>query len=568
MIHIQEYAKLCRKSRRTIERQIRKGQLLVVKKLKTYIVEPDKIAEEQKIKEALKHNWDQAIQKCIHLFSKIKDVSSANAALRNIINHIIKQKEEFEYKYNTSIRGYSYKSIRRKITSGKVTRSTRADKFSVKNRILKISTNQSRLINLASYVYYKNSTSNFSLLTDLIIEYSKRNEDFYEFAAVPRSTLYKFLYNRFTQSGAQSIHQFLNHKNLFHANLPKVPGAFTHDIDFMQYILGDDNLRDTHSVLVWDDTARNYVPKRARIWKWIEAKTMYPVGWLIKVGDFTTADLINSLTNVLYQYGLPKESIVVDNGIGRGQEFKGFLAKLGLIVPDEKIYSKLGYWQHEQRLDFSEAYTTTNKAPVERSFGLTKNEFDVFSESFVGPDKKNEARHRGLQLSPEMPTETFEEYKARFEAYLTGFYIERPRTRKTKDGTLRISIKDYWEKNYQSHTNIPIDKSRLRLAVCKEEVIKKFNNNLHFKGFTFMPSNAQPFSFYNRKFKILYNPADLAEIDLYALDAFYNEDTGEMYERGQLVITLYNLEADPLKYTKIQKLKKEIHKTKLFPIQK
>lgn len=568
MIHINEYAAKMNVTRRWVEIQIQRGLLQALKQdNKLYIVSlPDDTSTPDTFNlEALKKMWDSEIEKCINLNDLLATASPADAKdIRAKIittqNKIQQQVENAELRLNIKLKGYSYKSIRRKITSKKVSRSTRSDKHTVRNRILKNQDNQARLLNIAKYVYFQNATSNFSLLTDLIIEFSKRNEDCYEFAAVPRSTLYKFLYNKFSQSGSQHIHQFLNHNNLFHSAMPKVPGAFTLDTNFMQYILGDDNLRDTYSVLVWDEGTRQYVSKRARIWKWVEAKTMYPLGWLLKVGDFTTADLIKSLTQVLYQYGLPTEAIVVDNGIGRGQEFKAFLSKLGLIVPDEHTFSRLGFWQYEQRLAFSEAYTPTNKAPVERSFGLTKNEFDVFSENFVGPDKMREARHRGLQLSPEMPTETFEDYKKRFEAYLTGFYIERPRTRKTKDGIIRISIKNYFEKEMLTYTPQPVDKTRLRYAVTSEEVIKKFENNLRFKGFSFMPSEAQPFSFYNRKFKVIYNPADLTEIDLYALEAFVNEDTGEFVERGQHVVTLYNLEADPMKYTKVKKLKTEIQK--------
>ena len=65
--------------------------------------------------------------------------------------------------------------------------------MSSKNHNLSSPEVQSKILSLANYLYFQNATSNFSLITDIIVEYLKRNKEFCEIAAVPRSTLYKFL---------------------------------------------------------------------------------------------------------------------------------------------------------------------------------------------------------------------------------------------------------------------------------------------------------------------------------------------------------------------------------------
>lgn len=560
---IEEYCERNNISRRHVFRKISQGDLKTTKiEGKHFILNSGTKKDSSIDISVIKKDWDNTIASCISLQEQLSqtipesDREAIKERIKFELRKLLEQKEFVEKEFDVKISGYDYKSLRRKITKKKISRDSRSDKGLVRNHILNNELIQEKLLALAAHIYFRAAASNFSLITDLVREYAKRNEEYYEFAAVPRSTLYKFLNRKFTESGSRSVHTFLNHYNTFHSDLPKVSGAFTRDIRFMQYILGDDNLRDTYSVLVWDNSKRQWIEKRARIWLWVEALTMFPLGWTIKVGDFTTQDLINSLTQVLYQYGLPSEAIVIDNGIGRGLAFETYCAKLGLVIPNDETYAL----SRAVKLAFSEAYTPTNKAPVERSFGLQKNEFEVFSENFVSPDKKSDARHRDLHLSPEKPLDTFESYKEKLEAYLTGFFIERPRNRMTPEGRKLISIKDYFNNYYTTYVPKKIDKSKLRYAVCIDEIIKKFSNNLKFKGFTFMPDKALPFSYYSRYFKVLYNPADLSEIDLYALENLVNEDTGEFFRKGHLVTTLYNLEADPNKRERVAKLKNEIKK--------
>lgn len=582
MTHIEDYCAVNNITRRTCERYIASGEVKATKlQGRTYILDNDlqNLQKPSTPTEVPHHKarWDLLINKAAHLYQKLQTCGNPGSVgiignptgtltaseqfelkeqIKSIQNQILKEKEALELK-GIIISGYDYKSLRRKITTGKVQRQTRADKFSVKHHILISPQVQFKIMGIANYIYFQNAASNFSLLTDLIIEYAKRNEEHYEVAAIPRSTLYKFLSNQFSQSGYKTVHQFISHQNLFHTALPKVTGAFTRDIKFMDYILGDDNLRDTYSVLVWDARKSEWIKKRARIWLWIEALTMYPLGWTIKVGDFSTRDITLSLSQVFLQYGLPNKAIVVDNGIGRSAEFESYLHKLHISVPSDPTLVKVNSLR---ALNFSEAYTPTNKSPVERSFGLHKNEFDTFSNNFVGPDKLTEARHRGLALSPEEPLDTFETYKQKLEAYLTGFYIERPRTRTTAEGKIRISIKDYFEKFYKTYSPSPVSNIDLRYALTSEDVIKKFSNNLKFRGYTFMPSVAPPFSFYNKKFKVLYNPLDLSEIDLYAVSDMIDELTGEQIPRGRFVMTLQNAEVSKTKYQDVKSLKQEITK--------
>lgn len=440
------------------------------------------------------------------------------------------------------INGYNAKSIYRKLKTGKTQRQPRSDKFTIRNSILQEDGLREDIFSLALGLYEKAARANFSIITDLIIEFARNNEDYWELAAVPRSTLYNFFRRDLKLMGYDSLHKYLNHYNLYYKDLPKVIGAFTDEIGFMDYIIGDDHKNDVAGVWIWDEVMKRYIKKQVKIWLWIEGKTMMPLGWTIKVGDFTAADLKTSLAEVFTQWGLPSKAIMIDNGIGRADEFRQFCFRCGVDVT------------------FSKPYTPTNKATVERSFGLVKNEFDVFFQNFVGPNKETEARHSGNSLSPEESGVLFSEYKKKLESFLTGFFITRDRTRVLNGKKIRTSIRDYFDAFYATREKISISQRELIYAF-DETVVKVFKGSIRFKGTEFVAKEAIPLSYMNKEMRIMYNPLDLSAIECYAEKALIDSDTGEIKEAGKRLFTLYNIRSDVNKRETVNQLNKDLEKT-------
>ena len=481
-----------------------------------------------------------------YILSAQKSISSQPAIAKDIRDRLIaKITEEISSlsKLGITISGYNAKSIYRKLKQQSLSRQTRSDKFTVKHPILSRPEVRSKIHSAALCVYMKCARDNFSLLADLVLQQARNDENLYEVAAIPRSTLYNYFRNDFTQSGYKTLHKYVNHYNLFKKSLAKVSGAFTDDAEFFDYIIGDDHKLDVASVLTWNESAHKWEKKQVKIWLWIEAKTMMPLGWQIKVGDFKVSDLKESLSRVFYQYGLPRKAVVVDNGIGRGQEFRTFLFRAGLGV---------------DQLRFSEAYDPTNKAPGERVFGFIKNEFDVFHNNFVGPNKEVESRHFGDALSPEETLETFESYKAKLESFLTGFFIGRPRRRRINGTMQSVTISDYFTQCYQTYNKVEVDHTKLRFAFAKEKDIK-YNGDVTILGEKYQTIEPMPLGWYGRRFRILYNPADMTEVDMYTIDDMVSDD-GKMYQKGTLVQTLFCVRLHPQKYELISDLKKKVLK--------
>jgi hypothetical protein len=548
MTHIEDYCTQNSVSRDTVERYIRAGEIKAVKiSGLTYILHdniPVIFPVKKLPKEVIADKRKEFDSLILSAQKSIKANPENSTEIRTLLVQKITQQITYYSSQGINISGYNAKSIYRKLKLESLNRKTRADRFGIKHPILQKAEVRAKIYDTAKCIYITNATSNFSLLTDLILERAKRDENLYEIAAIPRSTLYGFFKSDFEVSGYKTLHKYINHFNLFKKTLPKVTGAFTDDIGFFDYILGDDGKRDVSSVLVWDETARKWVHKQVKIWFWIEAKTMFPLGWEIKVGDFTVNDLKESLTRLFLQWGLPNNAVVVDNGIGRSADFKTFLMRAGLGT---------------EQLQFSTAYDPTNKAPIERSFGLIKNEFDVFFNNFVGPNKEREARHFTEKLSPEETLETLNSYKSKLENFLTGFFIERIRTRRENGKTRKITIKDFFDAHWQNWNKIECDKRSLRYAFGKERDVK-YNGEITILGEKYQTFSPMPLGWYGRKFRIVYNTADMSEVDMYAIDDMVDSE-GKIRQKGTLLQTLYCVRTHPQKNELIRGLKKNIIKS-------
>lgn len=441
------------------------------------------------------------------------------------------------------IKGYNRKSIYRKINKaraeGRLQRKTRRDKGLIRHQTL--STNFDKIQQLAVQTYMQHAQGSLSLIVDLIIHFAREHEEYYEIAGISRSTLYRQLRAAFIRNGFRNMHQFVNHYNKWKATLPTVTGAFTDDIQFMQYISGDDHKCDVAGVLYFNEHTGKVEQKQIKIWFWNEAKTMYPLGWVIKVGDFTAEDLIRSLSQVVYQYGLPLDNVLIDNGIGRSDEFRQFWIRLAQKEPH-----------------FSAAYTPTNKATIELGFGIFKREFDSFQTNFVSPHKED-GRHPTAALSAPAADLLAKEYIRKLESYLTGFFIERDRVRVINGKPTRINIKKQFEQHMLTYQPRAVSARDIRFALS-QSVIKRYENGITLNRDTYLPSDALPFSFTGREFIVFYNPHDRAEVDLYASDQMIVGETGEIIDKGGYVTTLYNTRTHPEKRALVMKLRAQANK--------
>lgn len=519
MIHIEEYIVQTNLSKRTIYNYIKTGKLKTTKlNGRTYIIS-DGNDTRMIIKKNVNRNVKQIKQSIndIILYEGPRDKVAAVKKIEQIINCWKAQ--------GVIIKGYSAKSVYRKIKDRKTERKTRVDKFSVRNELLNKIFPKVR--NFASNLYMLDAEGSLNNVVDLIYEYAKRNEDYFEVAAIPKPTLYRQLLLDFKQSGYETLHQYFNHYNQFKNTLPRVTGAFTDDIEFMDYIAGDDHKADVASVYVYDNMLKKVVKKQVKIWGWDEPVTMKT--WIYcKVGDITAEDLILSLIPVIMEVGLPKKGLLIDNGIGRSEIFKEFWKKLTGSIPH-----------------YSGAYEPTNKATTELKHSLWKSEFDSFQKNFVSPHKED-GRHSGPALSPEEADMFFEDYKSKLNNYITGYYLERVRTRTIKGKTEKISIKDYFDRCWTKHQEIEVTPQQIRYALSISQV-KTYSNGIKIGKESYIPIEPLPISYNNKSFTVLTNPFDSSEIDVYALDDILDRNSGEFFEKGSYITTLYNTRLHPEK---------------------
>jgi hypothetical protein len=536
MLSLDEYLSKTNTSRRTFFNHRDAGKILTIKvNGKLFILDKSESLnlsnkQRRQIIAAFKERLDEMIQTAdpMNKAAMVKRIESLVATLKA---------------HGIVIKGYNKKSIYRKIhlakLYGKLQRKTRSDKFSIRNELLNSSFQ--KIKELAAAVYFRNAQPNLNLTVDLILEHAKRNEKYYEIAAIPKSSLYRQLSLDFEQSGFKTLHQYMNHYNKFSQTLPTVTGAFTDDIKFMQFICGDDHKCDVAAVKVYNKLTGKVEEKQVKIWFWNEAKTMYPLGWVIKVGDFTTHDLITSLIDVLFQYGLPTDNILIDNGIGRSEEFKNFWRKIALKEPN-----------------YSAAYTPTNKATIERTFGIFKSEFDSFQKNYVSPHKED-ARHTTAALSPEAAELFFDEYKKKLEAYIMGFFIERPRIRIIEGKRRRINIKDYFNGLLLTHRKQEVLPQQVRYALSSTQV-KTYQNGIKLGTEFYHSADILPVSFNGQEFIVFTNPNDDSEIDLYALNDILIRETGEFYQKNSYITTLYNTRMTADKKSLVMQQRKKINK--------
>lgn len=542
MLSLDEYIETTGTARRTVFRQLKNGKLLSKKiEGRTYIINESKPAT-QPLNPKQKAHLVKSIKEKLNdiILYESEDKAECVKKIETIIKHWQSQ--------GIVVKGYTAKSVYRKISKAKLNQSltlaplkrkSRADKGQLRNSNL-AKLLESHILPLAASIYFQNAKANIKLTVDLMIEYAKGNEDFYEIAALSPHTLWKVLRREFMSLGLADKHQHLNHFNLWYQKTKaSVTGAFTDDIEFMDWILGDDNKRNVASAWTFNQVTRKKELKQIKSWNWVEAKTGKILSFKNTTSDLSTSDVIETLVEAFQQAGLPKKGIIIDNGIGSSEGFKSFFEKLNFSVeqisgPNNKILLKLGKPYHPQ-----------DKAPIERSFGWTKDEFDAFRNNFVGDHHKIEGKHTDLSLSPAEADYMFEDYDKQFRLYAFGFYETRLRKRVVNGRTEQLSIRDYFNREMEKHAVRPVPDRAFRYALQHEREFTYKGGAFSFKlnGFTsdYLPveyMSSIPPSFQGRRFRILYNPQQPQEVDLYSLETFVDRIDGLAVDAGSFVCTL------------------------------
>lgn len=531
------YDEYCQKhgmSTRTLFRRIKDGSLNPVKiDGKNYCYAEEDItgmnAEEKKmVVRGLSVQWNVGIKDAHQLYKLAGH--KATKKTTEIISAIEKDVKHWEQVLKTKIKGYDKRSLQLKVRKGNLERKTRSDKFTFRNNILKDKPETlDKATDLVATTYFQDALGNINLAIDRAIHHAKNSQEYFEVAAVNIHTLRRHIRRVAQQSGFQKMHDFLNHHNTYRKGLAYNKGAFTNDIQFGEVFSMDDHKFDVSGCLVFNEATGKMEQKHIYSWFVIEMKTMYPLAWMIKATPFSEEDIVRLLMRCFRQHGLPTEKLICDQGLGKSERIKDFCRKLDLTLEPQ------------------EPYCPTQKAVNERFFGVIKNECDVYNENFTGSNHPVEGRHRDRRLSPEATTEMVNEAIARYDKYVTGYYLDRPRTRQIEgiehlqDNTGRVSTRALYEYFYSRHMLKRIDDRMLRYAYMKYDSVKSFSGYmLKYKGEAYIPDSSLSITLYSKDYTytIAYDPDNLNSIDLYSNQDILDRLTGDYIAKGDYVCTL------------------------------
>lgn len=462
-----------------------------------------------------------------------------------IILEIEKDVDHYEKMLDIKIKGYDKRSLQIKVKTGTIERKSRNEKSPFRNKVLRESPQAfEKAMALVSQTYFQDSLHSMSLAIDRAIHHAKNNEEYYEVAAVNIHTLKRHISKAAKQSGFSTVHQYLNHYNTFRKSLAYNKGSFTDDIQFGEVFSMDDHKFDIAGCLVWNEEQSKFEQKQLYSWFVVEMKTMYPLAWSIKASPFNEEDIIRLLMRCFRQHGLPTVKLISDQGLGKSERIKDFCSKLELVFEPQ------------------EPYCPTQKAVNERLFGIIKEECDVYNENFTGSNHPVEGRHRDRTLSPAETTELVNEAVTRYENYLTGFFLDRPRTREIKgvehlfDNTGRVTTRQLYDHFYKTFEPKRVSDIQLRKAYMKYDVVKTFENfYIKFKKEIYIPDlNKSDVSLVlndkSYQYTIAYNPDDMNTIDLYSNQDIIDRLTGDLIAKGQYVCTLESLANLPVEEKK------------------
>ena len=485
--------------------------------------------------------------------TRYKQAGKATKETSDIIAKIESEVRFYTDLLHIKIKGYDKRSLQIKVKTGQIERKNREEKSPFRNKVLRERPQAfDKAMELVS-TYFQDSLGSMQLAIDKAIDFAKRNEDYYEVAAVNIHTLKRHINKASKESGFKSIHQYMNHYNTFRKNLAYTKGAFTNDINFMDVFSLDDHKFDVAGTKVWNEEKGAFEQKLVYSWFMVEAKTMMPLSWMIKTSPFIDEDIVKMIMAGLKKYGKPSWKRICDNGLASAERVKSFCQKLDIILEPQQ------------------AYRPTQKATNERIFGIIKEETDTYQNDFVGSNHPVEGRHTNEKLSPEDTEQLASETIKRYETYLNGFFQDRPRKRgiagieSLLDNSGRVSIRNLFNHYYTTYEPKPVTDVQLRYAYMKYDTVKTFEKfYIMFKKEIYLPTTDVSLVLNDKSYKytIAYDPADLNSIDIYSCQLIMDRLTGERIEPGQYVCTLQslaNLDAGE-KQRRVAMYNKKIHK--------
>lgn len=523
MIHIEEYCENNSVSRRWVKELINRGQLASTKlNGQRYIIVPPSASTPGMDAEKFKDE--------IRLY-----VSKGG---KPYVQEALKKIAEFEKATGTKIRGLSDKVLY-KIASGKATafRKKRCDTGTARNSNLILGAEKVNAI--AAKLYMDCGEPNVRFITTRITELAQRHELLYEIAAIPFPTLYRHIANWIKANDYNTSWEYYNRHKDFLKRLPKVHGAFTDNIEFMDYIAFDDRKADVAGSWYHDPVDNKM--KLRKVWYWlaIEMKTMMPLGWVIMPREPNSDDVIDVLIQTMLQAGLPKKGYLFDNGIGYSERVVKFMERVQLQS------SGSGYFTNTFKP--VAPYEPTHKANVERFFRFIKDEHDVWFPNYVG-GQREDVRHSSKRLSPEECDHLVSEYINSADAYLTGDCIARKRNRRINAAMKNTSFGELYESFSKSYQPYFLSEQSLRWALMDDTQVKTYQGGivLHKNNvrYNYTDQGYNP-ALEGRDFIVSMLPTDMSRMDLYATEDFVDRYTGAEYEKGQYVCTLQSMNSVP-----------------------
>lgn len=305
MIEKQTYLELKGISRRAYFYQLKSGRITQSKRAgKIFVVDPEfklplniTISDETKLtlEEEAKKELDALILKAhslraeqIKTTQKTLKKSPHNNQITMIINEIGKSVKAWQSR-GVHLKGYSPKACYKKISKvEKLVRQRRSDLFELKNKVLVNPEAYKKLEAAVNELYHDDKSKRPSkrMLTKRISQYAQEKEEFYELAAIPFSTLYDHVKKIIDRLGLHHKHLLENNFSEFNRKRPYVLGAFTNDIEFMDWYAMDDHVMEVDGALVYNPVKQAWEKKKVYLWTVIECKTLFPVAYHIQADDF------------------------------------------------------------------------------------------------------------------------------------------------------------------------------------------------------------------------------------------------------------------------------------------
>ncbi|HRI46923.1 MAG TPA: hypothetical protein PK559_07455 [Ignavibacteriaceae bacterium] len=526
MIELTEYCRQKNISRRWANKLIATGKLeIIIKdKIKYVVAESGSIVSEGAIV-IMKKEAEKEISRLIVQEQNRNQTGGDYSRRTEVVDEITGIVELYKTK-GVILKGYSVSNITRKIngdicqvdkSANIVVRSTRKDKFEFKNKVLSNPEQLKKLVNLAFGYYSKDANKSIRKTAIKVMMFSRENENYYELATIPRSTIIRCLTKIAQQNAWSKYHDLKNNYHELESRKIYNQGAFT-NMKFMEWLAIDDHVMEVSGVYKWNSVKKDWELRKVYMWSIIEIKTQMIVAYKIKADSFSANDVKEVLLQALMNIGKPINGILMDNGLAHAKECQEMLNRL-------KIEFDSGF-----------AYEPTHKAPKERTYGYWKTELMSNFKNYIGGGR-SEVRHSTKRLSPEQAELKFDEFINLCDKYVEGFYQTKPRLRETENGKIDISIRDWFNELYQQYEVQHLNPVDLRNAFMGNIVKKLHYNYINFRDNIYMVDDVLHPALDDRKYLMQYNPLDLQCVDIYALEDIKLSEE-KVIRKGELVATL------------------------------